>query len=197
MFMNDTKSEILIKSLRLFLRNSYKEVTMSGIVKEIGLTKGAIYHHFINKEEIFEEAVKYFYNHEMITNYNDFPQTSLLDFYNAYLELLASTSDNPDAIDDDNVFLFISEAIRRIPTFLEIHENQRNKEIEAWSKIISIAKQKKEINTDLSSEDIAHMFLNLSDGVALNKMIALKAGIVSLNEMKRDWGNLYVLLVGK
>lgn len=194
MCMSDTKNEILIKSLRLFLRKSYKEVTMSEIVKEIGLTKGAIYHHFTNKEEIFEEAVKYFYNHEMITNYNSFPQTSLFDFYNFYLEFLGNSSDSSNEIDKDNVFLFLSEAIRRIPIFLEINENQRNKEINAWSKIIDIAKEKKEIDTDLSSEDIAHMFLNLSDGVALNKMIALKSGTVSLNEMKRDWNNLYALL---
>ncbi|KAA6311468.1 HTH-type transcriptional repressor KstR2, partial [termite gut metagenome] len=62
----DTKSQILQTALKMFLRSSYKEVSLRDIVNEVGLTKGAFYHYYTSKEQVFEEAVKYFYNHVMI-----------------------------------------------------------------------------------------------------------------------------------
>jgi len=44
--MSDTKTHILMVSLKLFLQKNFKEVTMKEIVKETGLSKGAFYHYF-------------------------------------------------------------------------------------------------------------------------------------------------------
>lgn len=48
-----TISEILDAAQRLFVAHSYDDVTMSGIAREAGMTKGAIYHHFKSKKELF------------------------------------------------------------------------------------------------------------------------------------------------
>lgn len=50
-----TVSHILEVSLKLFNEQGYDEVKMQDIVEELGgLTKGAVYHYFKNKEEIFD-----------------------------------------------------------------------------------------------------------------------------------------------
>jgi hypothetical protein len=57
---------------------------------------------------------------------------------------------------------------------------------------VSVAKEKGEIQSDIPDENIAVMFLNLSGGIALNRMIV--QGELSTTEMKQDWDNLYALL---
>jgi AcrR family transcriptional regulator len=192
--MADSKEKILQTALKLFLSNSYKEVCLRDIVNEVGLTKGAFYHYYTSKEQLFEEAVKYFYNHVIITNYDNFPCTSLKAFYEHYLNTLREPDDFDDIEGDMNLFIFISEAAKRVPQFMKIHTAQREKEISAWSTIIAIAKKNKEIKTDIANEELASMFLNTSDGISMNRAISHKDGIAALNDVKRDWDNLYKLL---
>ncbi|QQK08191.1 TetR/AcrR family transcriptional regulator [Miniphocaeibacter halophilus] len=56
-----TKYKILRAAEKLFLENGYDETTIADIVSEIGMTKGAIYHHFKSKMDIllnlFEDRV--------------------------------------------------------------------------------------------------------------------------------------------
>jgi len=192
--MTNSKKQILQTALKLFLRNSYREVSLRDIVNEVGLTKGAFYHYYTSKEQLFEEAVKYFYNNAIITNYNNFPKTSLKEFYDYYLKVLQEPDDFDEIEGDMNFFIFISEASKRIPDFLEIHIAQRKKELWAWSEIIGIAKYNKEIKTHIPDKDLALMFLNMSDGVSMNRAISKKDGIEALNDVKKDWDNLYNIL---
>ncbi|KAA6314737.1 HTH-type transcriptional repressor KstR2 [termite gut metagenome] len=195
----DTKSQILQTALKMFLRSSYKEVSLRDIVNEVDLTKGAFYHYYTSKEQVFEEAVKYFYNHVMIADYKGFPRTSLKDFYTAYIKKMQNPPSNMDDMDIEgtNFFIFMSEAANRISDFLDIHSGQRKKERWAWSEIIGIAKQNKEIKSILPDVDIAMLFLNLSDGIMYNSAISKKNVIETLQELKRDWDNLYRLLANK
>ena len=55
--MKDTKEHILMIAGQLFLQKSFKEVTMQEIVKETGLSKGAFYHYFTGKDELFLEVL--------------------------------------------------------------------------------------------------------------------------------------------
>ena len=57
--MENTKEKILEVATNLFLEKGYKETKISDIINGLdGLTKGAIYHHFESKEDIFEAVVK-------------------------------------------------------------------------------------------------------------------------------------------
>ncbi len=191
--IKDTKEHIVRISMKLFARKGFKEVTMKEIVDETGLSKGAFYHYFESKEKIFEEVVKHFYNNMIITDYSDFPQTSLKEFCHFYLKRLENTPDETDNADENmNTLVFISDAVRKVPSFLDIHNAQRKKEIAAWTNIIAIAKETGEIQSGISNKDIAAIFLNLSDGVALNRMFARDDE--ASQDIKRDWDNLYRLL---
>lgn len=49
-----TVEKILQVSLKLFNEKGYEKTTIQDIVNELGMSKGAIYHHFKSKEEIVE-----------------------------------------------------------------------------------------------------------------------------------------------
>ena len=48
-----TKNKILDAAFSVFVKNGYKDTTMSHIVRESGLSKGAIYHHYDSKKDLF------------------------------------------------------------------------------------------------------------------------------------------------
>jgi AcrR family transcriptional regulator len=57
--MENTKELILAVATQLFLTKGYEKTTITDILKQLdGLTKGAIYHYFDSKEDIFNEVAK-------------------------------------------------------------------------------------------------------------------------------------------
>ena len=59
--MADTKEKILHTALRLFARNGYEAASVSDIAGELGITKGALYRHYKNKQDIFNSIVERMY----------------------------------------------------------------------------------------------------------------------------------------
>ena len=52
--MSDTKENILKIALHLFAVNGYEAVSVSMIAEALGMTKGALYKHYKNKQDIFD-----------------------------------------------------------------------------------------------------------------------------------------------
>lgn len=49
-----TIEKILSVSAKLFIERGYDKTSIQDIIKELGMSKGAIYHHFKSKEEVLE-----------------------------------------------------------------------------------------------------------------------------------------------
>lgn len=59
--MTDTKEKILITALNLFASDGYEAVSVSTIAGKLGMTKGALYKHYKNKQDIFDSIVERMY----------------------------------------------------------------------------------------------------------------------------------------
>jgi TetR/AcrR family transcriptional regulator, transcriptional repressor for nem operon len=172
--MNTTKDYILKTSLLLFLQKSYRDVTMREIVEKTGLSKGAFYHHFKSKEELFKEIAGTFLTMGAV-DYSSFSQVSLKEFYSQYIEFLDSSlvemsnlsAEAKDTSFSFNFFLILFEAVSRFPEFLKLELEFHRKDVDAWKGIISIARNRGEIYSISSDEEIAELFLYCTDGVFL------------------------------
>lgn len=56
-----TKEKIIITFHTLVCEKGYEKASMNDIVKTAGISKGAIYHHFESKEQLFLEAITYMF----------------------------------------------------------------------------------------------------------------------------------------
>ena len=56
--MRNTKEDIMTAALHLFAKNGYEAVSVSQIAGELGMTKGALYRHYENKNDIFLHIVE-------------------------------------------------------------------------------------------------------------------------------------------
>lgn len=170
--MSESKEHILKTSLLLFLQKSYREVTMKEIVQKTGLSKGAFYHYFASKEELFREIVLMFFSLGAV-NYDAFPKQSLKAFIDAYLlhteqsfyqikELMGGSGDEEISF---NFFFIMFEAMNKFPEFLQLELDQYRNDLNIWEEVIRQAKQYGEIKSDSTNIEIANLFLYCTDGV--------------------------------
>ena len=57
----DSKDNIIKVAFSLFLKKGFNAVTINNIQERTGLSKGAIYHHFKNKEDIYYSTLETYY----------------------------------------------------------------------------------------------------------------------------------------
>lgn len=120
----DTRQYIVEKSLGLFFRRGYEGCSLSDICKATKLTKGAVYHYFVNKQALYQAAVEAFFLRtslpswvtERYTNFRDLVKSVFQDVDKAckwIRQMTGVKSDN--AILHFNEFLY--EATRRYPEY--------------------------------------------------------------------------------
>ena len=196
--MNHSKEQILLTSLQLFLQRGFKEVTLKEIVDKTGLSKGAFYHYFTSKEQVFAEVIQHFFTDMMTTDYDQLSQSSLAGFYQGILESyeknrLATKKLIPEHTDssvNNNYYLLIFDAMRMLPDFRENHLQEQREELKAWKNRVNTARQNYEIRTDMTDEQVAKLFIYLGDGTHINLIMHGHVN-KSKNELKTLWDGLY------
>jgi len=61
-----TLERILLAAGTLFIQKSYADVTTAAIAAEAGLTKGALYHHFASKQELYRALLHDYLDHKRL-----------------------------------------------------------------------------------------------------------------------------------
>jgi TetR/AcrR family transcriptional repressor of nem operon len=171
---------------------------MKEIVDQTGLSKGAFYHYFSSKEQVFEEVIQHFFRGMMITDYDQFDQESLFGFYTGILSKIEKDrkaskklfAEDTNKSLSHNYYYLIFDAMRMLPDFKREHQVDQENELRAWTKIISIAKQSNEIKTLMVDDVVARLFIYLGDGVNINLVINDLSGNKA-NELKNLWDALY------
>lgn len=199
--MSDTKTHILMVSLKLFLQKNFKEVTMKEIVKETGLSKGAFYHYFESKEKLFFEIIDYFFSSIMEYDFNMLPGNSLFSFYHTYAEqmntlrfkfLVNEKGEGEDFI-NLNFFALLFDAFKLFPEFKSKMEIYHQKETRAWIEVIKSARTSGEIRSPLTDEQIAQIFMFTSDGLTMN--LTMESNTIDLErKLASLWDNFYETL---
>jgi TetR/AcrR family transcriptional regulator, transcriptional repressor for nem operon len=178
--MNDSKEHIIKIACKLFLQKSFKEVTMKELVKSTGLSKGAFYHYFESKEQLFLAVLEFFFSTVMIHHYENYSRESFYEFYHAYADEIKVYSqeyivfligDEPEGEFNMNYFTLAFDALKLFPDFRARMIEEQNKELKIWTDVIGEARMKGEINSALSDEEIAKIYIYSSDGVAMHMVM--------------------------
>lgn len=179
--MKDTKEHILKVSFGLFLQKSFKEVTMREIVEKTGMSKGAFYHYFNSKEQIFLEIINNAFSPMLYIDFRKLSCDTLSEFYHDYLaymnRIYASFQNTVEGGDsfDLNYYALIFDAIRLFPDFKEKMVESTRVELETWVRIIRSAKEKGEISSSMSDDQIAHVFMHTNSGVGMDNIMTGKS----------------------
>jgi TetR/AcrR family transcriptional regulator, transcriptional repressor for nem operon len=168
--MSDTKDYIIDQAVKLFLTKSYEAVSISDISKAIGLTKGALYHHFLNKEELFKAVIDKYLK---IVGPGDFKENITLAEYIeaniAYIKHIVQMI----AIDDQpfvpvHYLSLLIDALRHYPGYADDKERLFNVEVAKLKIILDMAVKNGEIRKDIDTSLVALNFLSITVGIAAN-----------------------------
>lgn len=171
--MNETREHILKVAFNLFLVKSYKEVTMAELVEKTGMSKGAFYHYFKSKEQLFLEAIKNCMS-SITPDFSILDKNSLYEFYHQYavyqnrvLNSLQLDGDDLDRGLTVNYYSLVFDALKIFPSFREKLLEHEQDELKAWKGVISTARKNGEIRSFMNDEQIAKVFIYTNDGIAL------------------------------
>lgn len=193
--VKNTREHILNVTLKLFLQKSFKEVTLKEIVKETGLSKGAFYHYFASKEQVFLELVNDVFSSVLEVPYDQFSKESLYNFYidyvNYYVENLHLLNKNEGSeVPSFNYISLIFDAIKLFPDFQERLMMSKQVQISAWKDVIYVSRKNGEIKSPMSNEQIANMFINSSGGVEMQSIFDGNSNNIG-NTLLSLWNSFY------
>jgi len=89
--MTSTKEHILFTALKLILKKGYGNITMNELVEASGMSKGAFYHYFKSKDQIYYQTLdKYFFSYmasfDLTYNKALSFKSNLLDVFTMFIE---------------------------------------------------------------------------------------------------------------
>lgn len=176
--MNNTKEHIVNVSFGLFLKKSFKEVTMKEIVEETQMSKGAVYHYFESKEQLFLEIIEHVFSSVMFIDYSKLSKDSLYNFYHSYTTHLNNINlsflenwAGGDSTFDLNYYSIIFDALRLFPDFRDKMLVSSRDELKAWKEIVQSARRKGEIKSSMSDEQIASVFIHTNSGISMENIM--------------------------
>jgi AcrR family transcriptional regulator len=165
--MANTKEHILNISLNLFMQNSYKEVTLREIVEKTGMSKGAFYHYFESKEQLFVEVINFAFSSVIEVPYSKFSKKSLFQFYHDYIHYFINEEARKLTV---NYISLTFDALKFVPDFQRKLLESQKAQMKAWKGIIQEARDRGEINSPMKDEEIARMFIYSIDGFGLHRV---------------------------
>ena len=168
---------------------------MNEIVAATKLSKGAFYHYFTSKEQLFKEVITHYYIELSGVGFSAFSHKSLKSFLDDYSRAVTAASEifgmsGKSKKNGINYFLHLFDAYRMLPEFKQQMSLIRKTQLDGWVKIISMARKSGEIKTPLKDVRLARLFIYAGDGAGLGLMLANADENVG-REMSEIWKCIY------
>lgn len=170
----ESKQRILRSALRIFLKKGYKATSIKDIMDESQFTKGAIYHHFSSKEELFLETIDLLFQtfaEWEVELYKD--QNSLQEILLRYFQSLGEIRTfihslaGDDNVNEFNLYQLMMEAFINFPEMREKHRLTHQENNNRFIALLRTAQQEGVIRTEIECETLALMINALGEGTLM------------------------------
>ncbi len=172
--MENTRDHILNTAFKLFSSRGFKEITMQDLVKASGLSKGAFYHYFKSKKELYEESLERFlmgFIEEM--NVQDDGQVSLRNLLKQIFEKFAQLAENIQETGKTgesgglSAYMLFMQAAVQHPNLREKFAEFGRSYYQEFLQKIRNAMEKGEIRNDLNPSIFVHQISSIMEGLVL------------------------------
>lgn len=171
---NQGKSKIIDTAFYLFLQNGYQGTSIQDIMSAAGMSKGAIYHHFKSKHEIYSAVVEQFFFKQIELVKSDDASLHFSERIKNRYEIFCQICDYVEKCVPGGIefplrayFIFQLESERDSIIYSRIVQKMAEQRAEIIS-IVQLAKDKGEIHKDLEPSVIAYQLISMIEGVAIH-----------------------------
>jgi len=168
--MSDTREYIIDEAFKLFISSSYEAVSISDISTAIGFTKGALYHHFKNKEDLFRAVIdKHFFVREIEV---DVDNVTLLQYNELCIshvkKIFEKLFPHSSTFVPVDYLSLIADCFRHYKGFSDEKICLMDTEIDKIKRILDKAVERREIRNDINTIVIARSYFSIQMGLAGN-----------------------------
>ncbi|WP_148295497.1 TetR/AcrR family transcriptional regulator [Prevotella dentasini] len=184
---NISKRDIILnESFRLFLKKGYAAVSFSDLVEATNVSRGNMFHHFKNKEDIFHHAVDRFVFEFLSDNGYDLPDTTSLtplkDFIDSRVENIGRRMNSffmmtKGTVTSANFMSFILYLKDNYPNWKEKFQEYEDRKNNEWREVIELAKQKGEITQTVETEKVISSIRNIYLGLSYRSALSAQLSI--------------------
>ena len=194
------KDIILNESFRLFLKKGYAAVSFSDLVEATHVSRGNMFHHFKNKEDIFHHAVDrfvfQFLNDDAPGLLAFTSSTPLKDFIDNRVENIGRRMKSffimtKNTVTPANFMSFILYLKDNYPDWKEKFQDYENRKNIEWKEVIELAKKKGEITQTVETEKIISSIRNVYLGLSYRSALSSQ---LSISELKEQIHIIYDLI---
>jgi AcrR family transcriptional regulator len=166
-----TKELILQNSFILFLEKGYKEVSLNEILKKCEISKGAFYHHYKSKDELYLKVLDRFFFQYFSKQDVDYSDSTLLYKINYFVGTFLSPYKEIGVILKSNqvsaYFRFLFQAVNNYSEIrARVNKHFYTKGYYIYQ-IIEIAKKNNEVKENIDTKTMARQILSTIVGVLI------------------------------
>ena len=171
----NTRQLILEKTLKLMIEKQNSILSIREISAATGIATGGIYHHFSNKEEIYNEITERYYLNFYKFNIDELSQikgNAKEKIHDAMVEIFKQqqTGIEIESVDDEidyRIILAILTAKGFVhEKFQRLLQSLLNELKEFFTEIVEEGQKNRQIRQDFSTEDIVASLINMHMGIA-------------------------------
>ena len=194
---------ILFNAFKLFLENNYKEVTIADIEKVIGMSRGAIFYYYKNKNELFNAVIdKYIIDKQSTDKLIEETEiTSFKSFLEKYIQGIKNAMTVIMQAEVKNIlrcyFNLIYSAINHYPGFEENGSLIIHNENKSFQKFLKLGIKTGEIRSDIDIKQTALTFQSIFYGLSYISSVTTHQEVLDLNILKKSFINYYNTIIIK
>lgn len=168
------KERIIAAAFQLFLEKGYKSVSLKDIMTTTQLSKGAIYHHFSSKYDIYLAAVEEYFFKIIGADFPEDENLNIRQRLRQRFEYIISQIDYVEKSGEHGVsypirafFIFQLES-EQDAFILKRVQKAMDKYRQEVTQLIQTAMNKKEISTILPDHIIAQQIMSMTEGICIH-----------------------------
>ena len=196
---NNRQDRLFNAAFKLFLLHQYKGVTLADIEKETGMTRGAIFYHANNKEDLYRKVVKrYWIDRQNLKKKMNLTKdcSSLKEFIYSYTDSISRTMNNLHSLltgctvqQASQAYLsFLMQLKETAPDLHDEYLSNRTYELFTWNDVLRAAVASGEISEAIDTYAFAQTFLFLFYGQTFWE--ALDNGL-NVDQLRRNYLKIY------
>lgn len=169
----NTKEQIIFEATKMFLSKGYETTSLADIVEKCGVTKGAFYHHFKSKDELFQEILNTMFSElENWINAMLLEKKTFKEFLYAYFDYISFFKNMSLEMGISmNMYDLIFDASKKFPNFKKMISQTYKKFFNQIKSRIDSAIKNGEILDNVDSESFAVHLTVLIEGFILFEVL--------------------------
>ncbi len=163
------KKTIIRAAFELLITKGYDAVSISDIQKATGMSRGLLYHHYKNKEELFLDIANRFLEKFFTTNIAEtrhFEILEMIDFAEQHHHDILQHNELQSGmtISNSNYQVLFQQISSRNAIFSERYKELKKKEFKVWEQAVQNSVLKGNIPKDSDVKSCTRVIITLLDG---------------------------------